>query len=137
MSLSAQSNPPAAATYAPFAQLIKMLLPSARSVILYDTRRELVWCSDGYERPELRALLDVERAGDEQATRGSVETTSEGTPVFVSTLRGASGQPLGSLVVEPGFFARSRLHAHQRMAARSVERQAWRQRRAAARHDPK
>jgi len=79
-----------------------MLLPSARSVILYDTRRELVWCSDGYERPELRALLDVERAGDEQATRGSVETTSEGTPAFVSALRGAGGQPLGSLIVELG-----------------------------------
>ena len=102
MSLSAQSNPPAAAAYAPFAQLIKMLLPSARSVILYDTRRELVWCSDGYERPELRALLEVERAGDEKAARGSVETTTEGTPVFVSALRGAGGQPLGSLIVELG-----------------------------------
>ena len=102
MSLSAQSNPPAAAAYAPFAQLIKMLLPSARSVILYDAHRELVWCSDGFERPELRALLDVERPGDAAAARGSVETTSEGTPVFVSALRGAEGQPLGSLIVELG-----------------------------------
>ena len=101
MASSAQSNPPAAAGYAPFAQLIKMLLPSARSVALYDARAELVWCSDGYERPDLRALLNEPRAGDE-AARGSVETTSEGIPVFVSGLRGADSQPLGSLVVELG-----------------------------------
>src|SRR5688572_4673818 len=77
-----------------------MLLPSARSVALYDARTELVWCSDGYERPDLRALLSQPRAGD--AARGSVETTSEGIPVFVSALRGADSQPLGSLVVELG-----------------------------------
>src|SRR5262245_60456132 len=79
-----------------------MLLPSARSVALYDTRPELVWCSDGYERPDLRALLDVQRVDDAAATRGSVETTKEGLSVFVSALRGAGGQPLGSLIVELG-----------------------------------
>jgi diguanylate cyclase (GGDEF)-like protein len=101
VSSSAQSNTPAAAGYAPFAQLIKMLLPSARSVALYDARRELVWCSDGYERPDLRALL-LQSRPDEGSARGSVETTSEGIPVFVSALRGAGSQPLGSLVVELG-----------------------------------
>jgi diguanylate cyclase (GGDEF)-like protein len=101
VAISAQSNPPAAASYAPFAQLIKMLLPSARSVALYDARPELVWCSDGYERPDLRALLLQPRAGD-AAARGSVETTSDGIPVFVSALRGAGDRPLGSLVVELG-----------------------------------
>ena len=102
MASSAPANTPASAGYAPFAQLIKMLLPSARSVALYDTRPELVWCSDGYERPDLRALVDPLRAGDAAATRGSVETTKDGLPVFVSALRGASGQPLGSVVVELG-----------------------------------
>ncbi|HVJ29661.1 MAG TPA: diguanylate cyclase, partial [Gammaproteobacteria bacterium] len=101
MSSSAQSNSPAAAGYAPFAQLIKMLLPSARSVALYDTRSELVWCTDGYALPDLRALLDQQRPGD-GAARGSVETTNDGIPVFVSTLRGAGAQPLGSLIVELG-----------------------------------
>jgi diguanylate cyclase (GGDEF)-like protein len=98
---SAQSNTPAATGYAPFAQLIKMLLPSARSVALYDTHAELVWCSDGYERPDLRALLLQPRAGD-AAARGSVETTSDGIPVFLAALRGGDAQPLGSLVVELG-----------------------------------
>ena len=101
VSSSAQSNTPAAAGYAPFAQLIKMLLPSARSVALYDTRTELVWCSDGYARPDLRALLDQQRPGDGTA-RGNVETTSDGIPVFVSMLRGAGAKPLGSLIVELG-----------------------------------
>jgi diguanylate cyclase (GGDEF)-like protein len=78
-----------------------MLLPSARSVAIYDARAELVWCSDGYERPDLRALLAQPRAADE-ASRGSVETTADGIPVFVSSLRGAAAEPLGSLVVELG-----------------------------------
>ena len=101
MATSPQSNTPPASSYAPFAQLIKMLLPSARSVALYDTRPELVWCSDGYERPDLRALLDQPRPRD-TAGRGSVETTNDGIPVFVSALRGPSAQPLGSIVVELG-----------------------------------
>ena len=101
MAISAPSNSPSASGYAPFAQLIKMLLPSARSVALYDNRPELVWCSDGYERPDLRALLDQPRPR-EGAGRGSVETTNDGIPVFVSALRGPSAQPLGSLVVELG-----------------------------------
>ena len=41
-----------------------MLLPSARSVAICDARAELVWCSDGYERPDLRALLAQPRAAD-------------------------------------------------------------------------
>ena len=102
MSSGALANTPAAAGYAPFAQLIKMLLPSARSVALYDPRPELVWCSDGYERPDLRALIDPQRFGDAAANRGSVEATQDGLPVFVAALRGASGQPLGSLIVELG-----------------------------------
>jgi diguanylate cyclase (GGDEF)-like protein len=102
VSNSAQSETQAAGGYAPFAQLIKMLLPSARTVAVYDTRPELVWCSDGYERPELRALLDQQHAGAAMASRGAVETTSDGIPVFVAALRGAGARPLGSLLVELG-----------------------------------
>ena len=102
MSNSPPTDSPAAGGYAPFAQLIKMLLPSARSVAIYDPNAELVWCSDGYERPDLRALLDQQRASDTLASRGSVETTASGSPVFISGLRGADARPLGSLVIELG-----------------------------------
>jgi diguanylate cyclase (GGDEF)-like protein len=79
-----------------------MLLPSAGSIALYDSNDELLWCSDGYERPDLRELLAALRAGDTNtlAGRGSVQNTSSGVPAFVAGLRGAEGQPLGSLVLE-------------------------------------
>jgi hypothetical protein len=85
-----------------------MLLPSARSVALYDPGAELVWCSDGYERPDLRALLEQQRASETLATRGSVDTTSSGVPVFISGLRGANARPLGSVVIELGGGSGSR-----------------------------
>lgn len=97
---SSDSTPPSG--YAPFAQLIKMLLPSAGSVAIYDAKAELKWCSDGYERPDLRALLEQRHSDETLSNRGSVEITSSGTPVFISRLRGADACPLGALVVELG-----------------------------------
>jgi diguanylate cyclase (GGDEF)-like protein len=85
-----------------------MLLPSARCVAIYDPHAELIWCSDGFERPDLRALLERQRASDTLASRGSVETTSAGVPVFISGLRGADTRPLGSLVIELGGGGNSR-----------------------------
>jgi diguanylate cyclase (GGDEF)-like protein len=85
-----------------------MLLPSARSVAIYDPLAELVWCSDGFERPDLRTLLEQQRASDTLATRGSVESTTDGVPVFISGLRGADMRPLGSLVIELGGGGSSR-----------------------------
>jgi diguanylate cyclase (GGDEF)-like protein len=88
--------------YAPYGQLAKMLLPSAGSIAIYDAAGELLWCSDGYETPDLRALLDGLRAAgnDTLAGRGSIEQTSGGVPAFVSALTGEAGQPLGAFVVE-------------------------------------
>jgi diguanylate cyclase (GGDEF)-like protein len=99
---SAQPDSSAATGYAPFARLVKMLLPSARSVAIYDPGAELVWCSDGFERPDLRALLEHQRASETVASRGSVESTVDGIPVFISGLRGADARALGSLVIELG-----------------------------------
>jgi diguanylate cyclase (GGDEF)-like protein len=100
--MSAHSDSSNTSGYAPFARLVKMLLPSARSVAIYDPHGELVWCSDGFERPDLRAMLEHQRASDTLASRGSVESTSAGVPVFISGLRGANMRPLGSLVIELG-----------------------------------
>lgn len=92
----------AADSYAPYGQLVKMLLPSAGSIAIYDATGELLWCSDGYERPDLRALLEQLRSeGDETLVgRGSVRSTTAGVPTFVAALRGGHQQSLGSLVVE-------------------------------------
>jgi diguanylate cyclase (GGDEF)-like protein len=94
--------------YAPFARLVKMLLPSTRSVAVYDSRAELLWCSDGFERLDLRELLEDQRSSDTLASRGSVVTTSGGSSVFISGLRGADTRPLGSLVIDLGSGGNSR-----------------------------
>jgi diguanylate cyclase (GGDEF)-like protein len=91
-------------TYAPFGQLVKMLLPSAGSLAIYTAADDLVWCSDGYERPDLRDLLERLRAAgsDTLAGRGSIEHTAAGVPAFVGALRAPDARPLGSLVLELG-----------------------------------
>jgi diguanylate cyclase (GGDEF)-like protein len=92
----------ASAGYAPYGQLVKMLLPSAGSIAIYDAGGELVWCSDGYERPDLRGLLESIRSSPEETLlgRGSVEHTGAGVPAFVAGLKGKDGAPLGALVLE-------------------------------------
>lgn len=79
-----------------------MLLPSAGSIAIYDASREVVWCSDGYARPDLRALLDslIASGAETLAGRGSLETTAAGVPAFVAALKTKLGRPLGALVLE-------------------------------------
>src|SRR6185295_5042818 len=90
----------AAAGLAAYGQLIKMLLPSTGSVAIYDSASELLWCSDGYEQPDLRQLLERLHSNDTLASRGRIELTSAGVPAFVALLRGSHSRPLGALVVE-------------------------------------
>jgi len=90
----------ATASYAAYGQLIKMLLPSTGSIAIHDSGSELLWCSDGYERPDLRQLLERLSSSDTIASRGGIELTSAGVPAFIAFLRGAEARPLGSLVVE-------------------------------------
>ena len=102
-SLLDEGTPAAAAGttgYAPYGQLVKMLLPSVGTIAIYDAAGELVWCSDGYERPELRKLLDELRASETVAGRGRIENTNDGVPAFVAGLKTEDGAPLGSLVIE-------------------------------------
>src|SRR5512143_177558 len=99
--VSAESNSAgAAAGYAAYGQLIKMLLPSTGGIAIYDSASELIWCSDGYEQLDLRQLLERQRSSETVASRGSIELTSAGVPAFVALLRGAESRPLGSLIVE-------------------------------------
>jgi diguanylate cyclase (GGDEF)-like protein len=77
-----------------------MLLPSVGSIAIYEASGELVWCSDGYERPDLRELLDSLLASDTVAGRGRIESTSAGVPAFIAGLKGQDNRPLGSVVIE-------------------------------------
>jgi len=89
-------------TYAPYGQLIKMLLPRCGGIAFYAANEDLLWCSDGYERPDLRALLANLPAADanELAGGGAIRSVSGHGAAFVYVLRGRAGAALGSLVVE-------------------------------------
>jgi diguanylate cyclase (GGDEF)-like protein len=100
---------PAAATaagmYAPYGQLIKMLLPRCGGIAVYGADRELLWCSDGCERPDLKTLVaeTADPGGDIGApgsTGGTIETMGGDGAAFVYVLRNPSGDALGTLVVE-------------------------------------
>ena len=88
--------------YAPYGQLIKMLLPSAGSIAIYDASHEVLWCSDGYARPDLRGLLDRLSAASPEtlAGRGNVEMIAAGVPAFVAALKSQHSRPLGAVVLE-------------------------------------
>ncbi|HEX9877046.1 MAG TPA: bifunctional diguanylate cyclase/phosphodiesterase [Gammaproteobacteria bacterium] len=89
----------AAGVYAPYGQLIKMLLPRCGGIAVYGADRELLWCSDGCERPDLRSLLDDTEA--ERISRGgSIRAVSGSDSAFVYVLRNEAGDALGTLVVE-------------------------------------
>src|SRR5690606_9510900 len=100
--LAASPDPPSAAPdYAPFGQLARMLVPSAGSFAIYDAAGELAWCSDGFERPDLRALVDA-RAGEATRQPPTIEPTAAGVPAFVAPLDAPSGERLGCVVLELG-----------------------------------
>jgi diguanylate cyclase (GGDEF)-like protein len=100
MSISADSNDAGVAgrDYAPYAQLVKMLVPSSGSIALYDCQGEMLWCSDGCERPDLRELVEAPESAD--AGGASIRTTSSGVSAFAATLCGDGGRPLGRLLIE-------------------------------------
>ena len=95
-------EPVAADVYGPYGQLIKMLLPRSGSVAVYDSDKELLWCSDGCERPDLRTLVQElsEESSEYLSNRGTTRTVEGGGPAFLYALRGQLGQVLGSVVVE-------------------------------------
>lgn len=102
---SSSVPPPGAAsvadTYAPYGQLLKMVLPSCGSVALYDAANELLWTSDAFERLDLRTLLDeLGNGAQARDERGCLELKKGGVHAFVAPLRGEQSRPLGALVVE-------------------------------------
>jgi diguanylate cyclase (GGDEF)-like protein len=92
----------ATAAYAPYAQLIKMLLPRSTGVAIYDHGGELTWCSEGYEKPEYRELINRNRpAFNESLELGAIHETSSGQSAFLVNLKNAH-RAVGSVIVELG-----------------------------------
>jgi len=100
----AVAAPGAAEIYAPYGQLIKMLLPRAGSIAFYGADEDLLWCSDGCERPDLKVVLaDLpEGESDELSGGGAIRALSDDDKAFVYLLKNQSETHLGTLVVELG-----------------------------------
>lgn len=97
------SDPPASPEqhrYVPYAQLVKMLVPSAGTVSVYGAADDLLWCSDGYERPDLRELLDAARRASGGTLAGTIESAPTGPAAYLTDLEDEHGVRLGTLVVE-------------------------------------
>jgi diguanylate cyclase (GGDEF)-like protein len=95
---SAEASP----SYAPYAQLAKMLVPSSGSISIYKLDGDLVWCSDGYEHPDLRELVEAvkDTPTTGAGTRGGVRRTASDTSAFVAELENANSTRLGFVVIE-------------------------------------
>lgn len=100
----AAEAPGAAGIYAPYGQLIKMLLPRCGGIAFYSPEKELLWCSDGCERPDLKVVLDDLPTDDseEMSGGGVIRGLGDEGSAFVYILRGQASEHLGTLVVEIG-----------------------------------
>lgn len=88
--------------FAPYAQLVKMLVPSSASLAVYDIDGDLIWCSDGYERPDLREIVDELRAEASSAAgcQPGIRTTTTGITAFGAVLSDDGGHAIGCAIVE-------------------------------------
>ncbi len=92
--------------YAPYGRLVRMLLPSATTTALYDSRAELLWCSDDCERLDLRELIEDLRLRSDSAAQstlsmsGGADSLASGASVFVQPVPGADNRPAGWIIVE-------------------------------------
>lgn len=95
--------PPEQLRFVPYAQLVKMLVPSAGTISLYGPADDLLWCSDGCERPDLRGLLEPARRGapaPDAPADGAVVRSPTGLAAYLKDLESEAGERLGCLVVE-------------------------------------
>lgn len=96
------SQPLAASAYVAYGQMAKMLLPSSGCFAIHAVNGDLAWCSDGFERPDFRELIDEIRRSDSGsfANQGQLRKTSAGASAVVARLADGDGRPLGFVLLE-------------------------------------
>jgi diguanylate cyclase (GGDEF)-like protein len=91
------------ASYAPYGQLVKMLIPSSGCVALYDASGDLIWCSEGYEPADFRELVESLKVETNNAVLdGQIRETSNAITTYSAALRGEGGLALGFVVIHLG-----------------------------------
>lgn len=107
---------PVTPVYEAYAQLVKMLLPSSGCVAIYAVDGDLAWCSDGFERPDFRELVEDFRSRNQglASNQGVIRDTSAGATAVIARLGDAAGDVLGYALIELG---RTHSNAGKSMAA--------------------
>ena len=93
MALGDAPLPVSATSLDPYGQLIKMLLPRAQSIVVYDRMGVCIWESDGVEGPDLLSLMQGghdDDAPDEASADGYSERLHGGQTAYIFTLRDES-----------------------------------------------
>jgi diguanylate cyclase (GGDEF)-like protein len=95
---------PVTSVYEAYAQLVKMLLPSSGCVAIYAVNGDMTWCSDGFERPDFRELVEDFRSRNQglAPNQGVIRDTSAGATAVIARLGDAAGHVLGYALVELG-----------------------------------
>jgi diguanylate cyclase (GGDEF)-like protein len=130
MSAEAHENTPTTLrkSLEPYGQLIKMLLPRAASIDIFDVEGEHCWSSSEIDSLDLRSLVErarVAQAGTEEGMFGELD---DETPVYLFRLREESGELLAILAVtcrSDGSAARpwSFIHSLLRPALECLQRE--------------
>ena len=84
----------------PYGQLIRMLMPRAQSIAIYDRMGLPVWLSEGHDVPELQALMQETLAKElhgESRGEGFAEATDREHCAYVFFLREIDGGLLGAV----------------------------------------
>lgn len=96
-----RSQPVQAPPYGAYGQLVRMLLPSSGCVAIHAPNGDLAWCSDGYERPDFRSLIEESaREPGALANQGQLRKTVGGVGAIVTRLADPGGAVLGFMLVE-------------------------------------
>ena len=94
-------RPIGATSLDPYGQLIKLLVPAALSIAVYDPMFTAIWSSDNTDDPDGEPpLLDLqasELVRRQDGVEGFAEPMTEGRTAYVFRLNGVTGDALGSV----------------------------------------
>ena len=86
-------------TLEPYGQLIRMLMPRAQSIAIYDRMGVPAWMSDGRDVPELRRLMEESLSaelGPGERSTGRMQPMDDEHGVYVFLLRDGEGTLVGA-----------------------------------------
>lgn len=92
--------PMSATSLDPYGQLVKMLMPRAQSIVIYDRMGLPVWLNDGVDAPELHHHLQdalQRELGDAERSDGFCESVDREHSAYIFLLRDAEQALLGAV----------------------------------------